>query len=113
MGSVHVQYHATLPGDGNAYIDYLNVNYYPGLNGNSALNHYDFRQIYGTQLVKGMQVSNVNANGATLQSGYPDRIFDQKQIDIAPGIAAQVGGFMDGDNVTINYGIISSTSSNY
>ncbi len=31
MGSVHVQYRATMPGDGNVYIDYLYLNYYPGL----------------------------------------------------------------------------------
>lgn len=116
MGSVHVQYHVTLPGDGNVYIDYLNLNYYPGLNGSSALNHYDFRQIYGTQQVNGIQVSKLSVPHTTLSLTYPDRVFDQKQIDVAPvnGSPNQVspftvGEFIDQDNVTASYGIMGAT----
>lgn len=117
-GSVHVQYHVTMdPGNSsNVYIDYLNLNYYPGLGGNSALNHYDFRQIYGTQtLSDGTAVSTLQVTAPTLPSGYPDRVFDQKQIDVAPGIGSTsspvtVGEFVDQDNVTASYGILGAVT---
>lgn len=117
-GSVQVQYHVTVDtaNSNTVYIDYLNLNYNPVLNGNSALNHYDFRQIYGTKtLSDGTVVSLLSVPGSSLPSTYPDRVFDQKQIDVAPGVGSTSnpvtqGEFVDQDNVTAGYGIMGSVT---
>jgi Chitobiase/beta-hexosaminidase C-terminal domain len=117
-GSVHVQYHVTFkPGDtsvcmldgtsGTAvecvFIDYLIVNNVK----------YDFHSIYGTQTVSGVAgYSALTVPAYTYTYGI-DRVFDQKQIDVASGIGstsspAQVGEFIDRDNVTASFGVIVS-----
>lgn len=109
-GSVHVQYHATRdPGILNCnsntvecvYIDYLNLNYYPTLGGANNDNHNTFSGLY--------------VPAASLGSTYPDRVFNQQQMNVAHGIGStsnpvQVGEYIDGDNVTASWGVLGSNS---
>ncbi|HTV16064.1 MAG TPA: chitobiase/beta-hexosaminidase C-terminal domain-containing protein [Acidobacteriaceae bacterium] len=107
-GSVHVQYHVTIdPGNtgctdakGNTvecmYIDYLTVNNFDVFN----------KATYGSQ---------ISFPATTIQSTYPDRIFDQKQIDMKadPNYVdnpIQVGEYVDQDNVTASFGVLASQS---
>jgi hypothetical protein len=119
-GSVHVQYHVTFkPGDtsvcmingksGTAvecvFIDYLIVNNVK----------YDFHSIYGTQTVGGVSGYSALTNPAYTYTYPVDRAFDQKQIDVKAGIGsvsspAEVGEFIDMDNVTASFGVIGSQS---
>lgn len=102
VGSVHVQYHATLiPSSNKISIDYLNLNYYPDL---------DYTNNDNNNVFSGFSVSV-----ATLPSGYPDRVFNQQQMDVAYGIGstsspAQIGEYVDEDNVTISWGILGRSS---
>lgn len=114
-GSVHVQYHATRnPGyTGNCtndgapveciYIDYLNLNYYPGLGGAISDNHNTFSGL------------SVPAKAFTSSSGYSSRTFNQMQMNIAAGKGSQsnpvtVGEYIDEDNVTASWGVLASGS---
>lgn len=117
-GSVHVQYHVTFkPGDtsvckedgtsGTAvecvFIDYLIVNNVK----------YDFHAIYGTQTVGGVSGYSALTVPAYAYTYGIDRVFDQKQIDVASGIGstsapAQVGEYIDRDNVTASFGVLGS-----
>jgi hypothetical protein len=117
-GSVHVQYHVTFkPGDtsvckengssGTAvecvFIDYLIVNNVK----------YDFHAIYGTQTVGGVPGYSALTVPAYAYTYGIDRVFDQKQIDVASGIGstsapAQVGEYIDKDNVTASFGVLGS-----
>jgi len=124
-GSVHVQYHVTFkPGDTSActldgtsgpngvpsgaavecvFIDYLIVNNVK----------YDFHLIYGTQTVGGVAGYSALTIPAFTYTYPVDRVFDQKQIDVASGIGStlspvQVGEFIDRDNVTASYGVLAS-----
>jgi hypothetical protein len=119
-GSVHVQYHVTfIPGytgycklreDGSTptecvFIDYLTVNNFDVFN----------KSTYGTMTVDGQTVSKLYVNGDTMSSSYPDRVFDQKQIDVSSaygssGSPVQVGEYIDKDNVTSSFGILASQS---
>jgi hypothetical protein len=124
-GSVHVQYHVTfLPGwtgtstcavGGTAeecvFIDYLTLNNVKS----------DFHSIYGTQTVDGTAgYSKLTVPATSLGSSYPDRVFDQKQIDTCsqtsqvPSVCASLGSatsplqvseYIDQDNVTASYGV--------
>lgn len=117
-GSVHVQYHVTFkPGDTSVcklggtsgaavecvFIDYLIVNNVK----------YDFHSIYGEQTVGGVAgYSALTVPAYTYTYGI-DRVFDQKQIDVASGIGstsspAEVGEYIDRDNVTASFGVIGS-----
>jgi hypothetical protein len=117
-GSVHVQYHVTFkPGDtsvckisgtsGTAvecvFIDYLIVNNVK----------FNFHSLYGEQTVGGVAgYSKLTVPAFTYTYGI-DRVFDQKQIDVAAGIGspsspAEVGEFIDKDNVTASFGVIGS-----
>ena len=119
MGSVHVQYHVTFDPGQNAcllngtsgaaveciFIDYLIVNNVK----------YDFHTIYGEQTVGG--VGGYSALTAPAYNyTYPsDRVFDQKQIDVKSGIGspsspAEVGEYVDRDNVTASFGILATQS---
>jgi hypothetical protein len=119
-GSVHVQYHVTFkPGDTSVcmingtsgtpvecvFIDYLIVNNVK----------YDFHSIYGTQTVGGVSGYSALTNPAYTYTYPVDRAFDQKQIDVKAGIGsvaspAEVGEFIDLDNVTASFGVIGSQS---
>ena len=119
-GSVHVQYHVTFkPGDtsvckengssGTAvecvFIDYLILNNV----------RYDFHGIYGTQTVSGVPGYSKLTVPAYAYTYGIDRVFDQKQIDVASGIGSpsspvQVGEFIDRDNVTASFGVVGSAS---
>ena len=119
-GSVHVQYHVTFkPGDtsvcledgtsGTAvecvFIDYLIVNNVK----------YDFHSIYGEQTVSGVAGYSALTVPAYVYTYGIDRVFDQKQIDVASGIGStsspvQVGEFIDRDNVTASFGVVASES---
>jgi hypothetical protein len=119
-GSVHVQYHVTFkPGDtsvcmengasGTAvecvFIDYLIVNNVK----------YDFHSIYGTQTVSGVSGYSALTVPAYNYTYGIDRVFDQKQIDVASGIGSptspvQVGEFIDRDNVTASFGVVGSAT---
>jgi hypothetical protein len=119
-GSVHVQYHVTfkpadtsvckLDGTSGAavecvFIDYLIVNNVK----------YNFHNIYGEQTVSGVAgYSALTVPAYTYTYGI-DRVFDQKQIDVASGIGstsspAKVGEFIDLDNVTASFGVLASQS---
>jgi hypothetical protein len=119
-GSVHVQYHVTfIPGytgyctlrqNGSVpaeciFIDYLKVNNFDVFN----------KSTYGTMTVDGQTVSKLYVDADTISSTWPDRIFDQKQIDVAPGVGStsnpvQVGEYIDHDNVTASFGVLASQS---
>jgi hypothetical protein len=119
-GSVHVQYHVTFkPGDTSVckengtsgaavecvFIDYLILNNVK----------YDFHGIYGTQTVSGVPGYSKLTVPAYVYTYGIDRVFDQKQIDVASGIGsptapAQVGEFIDRDNVTASFGVVGSAS---
>ena len=117
---MHVQYHVTFkPGDTSickengpsgtpvecVFIDYLTLNNV----------RYDFHGIYGTQTVGGVPgYSNLTVPAYVYTYGI-DRVFDQKQIDVASGIGspsapAQVGEFIDRDDVTASFGVVGSAS---
>lgn len=116
-GSVHVQYHAHRnPGDlacknvlNNVtynvecvYIDYLNLNYYPGLGNTNNDNQNTF---------SGLSVPAGSFNGAT----YPDRVYNQQQMNVAYKSAstsspAPVGEYLDVDDVTASWGVLASGS---
>jgi hypothetical protein len=120
MGSVHVQYHVTFkPGDTSVcklngtsgaavecvFIDYLIVNNVK----------YDFHTIYGVQTVGGVAGYSALTVPAYTYTYSPDRVFDQKQIDVKSGIGspsspAEVGEFVDRDNVTASFGVVASES---
>lgn len=119
-GSVHVQYHVTFkPGDSSVckedgtsgtavecvFIDYLLVNNVK----------YDFHSIYGEQTVGGVAGYSALTVPAYVYTYGIDRVFDQKQIDVASGIGStsspvQVGEFIDRDNVTASFGVVASES---
>jgi hypothetical protein len=118
-GSVHVQYHVTFDPGQNAclldvtsgapvecvFIDYLIVNNVK----------YDFHSIYGEQTVNGVGGYSALTVPAYNYTFSPDRIFDQKQIDVKSGIGspsspAEVGEFVDRDNVTASFGILATGS---
>jgi hypothetical protein len=119
-GSVHVQYHVTFkPGDTSVcklngtsgaavecvFIDYLIVNNV----------EYNFHTIYGTQTVGGVAGYSALTVPAYSYTYGIDRVFDQKQIDVASGIGstsspAKVGEFIDLDNVTASFGVLASQS---
>lgn len=119
-GSVHVQYHVSFkPGDtsvckedgtsGTAvecvFIDYLIVNNVK----------FDFHSIYGEQTVGGVAGYSALTVPAYDYTYGIDRVFDQKQIDVASGIGStsspvQVGEFIDHDNVTASFGVAGSAS---
>jgi hypothetical protein len=119
-GSVHVQYHVTfIPGYTGychlretpttpaecIFIDYLTVNNFSVFN----------KSTYGTMVVDGKTVSKLYVDADTISNTYPDRVFDQKQIDVAAGVASisnpvQVGEYIDRDNVTASFGILASQS---
>ena len=119
-GSVHVQYHVTFkPGDtslckengtgGTAvecvFIDYLILNNVK----------YDFHGIYGTQTVSGVAGYSKLTVPAYVYTYGIDRVFDQKQIDVAskigsPSSPVKVGEFIDRDNVTASFGVVGSAS---
>lgn len=119
MGSVHVQYHVTFdPGqnvcklDGTSgaavecvFIDYMTLNNVK----------YNFHTIYGEQTVNGVGGYSALTVPAYNYTYSPDRVFDQKQIDVKSGIGspsspAEVGEFIDRDNVTASWGILASSS---
>ena len=117
-GSVHVQYHVTfIPGYTGycslrqslstpaecIFIDYLKVNNFDVFN----------KSTYGTMTVDGQTVSKLYVDADTISSTYPDRVFDQKQLDVAPGVGTtsnpvQVGLYVDRDNVTASFGVLAS-----
>jgi hypothetical protein len=119
-GSVHVQYHVTfIPGYTGychlrqspstpaecIFIDYLKVNNFDVFN----------KATYGTMTVDGQTVSKLYVDADTISSTWPDRVFDQKQIDVAPGVGStsnpvQVGEYIDHDNVTASFGVLASQS---
>jgi hypothetical protein len=87
------------------FIDYLIINNVK----------YDFHSIYGTQTVSGVPgYSALTVPAYTYTYGI-DRVYDQKQIDVASGIGsptspARVGEFVDWDNVTASFGVIGAQS---
>lgn len=116
-GSVHVQYHVTFIPNYTGYctlrgsstpaecifIDYLKVNNVDVFNKNT----------YGTMTVDGQTVSKLYVDADTISSTWPDRVFDQKQLDVAPNPAyvtnpIQVGEYIDHDNVTASFGVVAS-----
>lgn len=119
-GSVHVQYHVTfIPGYTGychlrqspstpaecIFIDYLKVNNFDVFN----------KDTYGTMTVDGQTVSKLYVDASTIPTSYPDRVFDQKQIDVAPNASyvadpVQVGEYVDQDNVTASFGILARQS---
>ena len=119
-GSVHVQYHVTfIPGYTGScklrqdpstptecvYIDYLKVNNFDVFNKSS----------YGTMTVDGQTVSKLYVDADTMSPTWPDRVFDQKQIDVAPSVGStnspvQVGEYVDQDNVTSSFGVLATQS---
>jgi hypothetical protein len=119
MGSVHVQYHVTFDPGQNAclengksgtpvecvYIDYMTLNNVK----------YDFHALYGEQTVNGVPGYSALTVPAYIYTYAPDRVFDQKQIDVKGGIGspsspAEVGEYVDRDNVTASFGILASGS---
>jgi hypothetical protein len=120
-GSVHVQYHVTFkPNDtslchlnnnpSNAAVECIFIDY---LIINNVKN--DFHSIYGTQTVGGVAGYSKLYVPAYTYTYSKDRVFDQKQIDVASGIGspsapAEVGEFLDRDNVTASFGVIASQS---
>lgn len=119
-GSVHVQYHVSFIPNYTGYcslrqspstpaecvfIDYLMVNNFDVFNKNT----------YGTMTVDGQTVSKLYVDADTISSTYPDRVFDQKQLDVAanPDYVSdpvQVGEYIDRDNVTASFGVVASQS---
>lgn len=119
-GSVHVQYHVSfIPGYTGychlrqspstpaecIFIDYLTVNNFDVFN----------KDTYGTMTVDGQTESTLYVDASTIPSTYPDRIFDQKQIDVAPNASyatnpVQVGEYIDRDNVTASFGVLARQS---
>jgi hypothetical protein len=114
-GSVHVQYHVTFkPADTSVcklspsnpqpvecvFIDYLYLNNV----------QYNFHTIYGEQTVSGVAgYSALTVPAYTYTYGI-DRVYDQKQLDVAPGVGSpsnpvKVGEFFDQDDVTASFGI--------
>jgi hypothetical protein len=119
MGSVHVQYHVTFDPGQNAcllngksgapvecvFIDYMILNNVK----------FDFHALYGEQTVNGVPGYSALTVPAYIYTYPPDRVFDQKQIDVKGGIGspsspAEVGEFVDRDNVTASFGILASGS---
>lgn len=119
MGSVHVQYHVTFDPGQNAcllngksgaavecvFIDYMILNNVK----------YDFHALYGEQTVGGVAGYSALTVPAYNYTWPPDRVFDQKQIDVKGGIGspsspAEVGEYVDRDNVTASFGILASRS---
>lgn len=87
------------------FIDYLIVNNVK----------YDFHSIYGTQTVSGVPGYSELTVPAYVYTYGIDRVFDQKQIDVASGIGSptspvQVGEFIDRDNVTASFGVVGSAT---
>jgi Chitobiase/beta-hexosaminidase C-terminal domain len=119
-GSVHVQYHVTFIPNYTGYcslrqststpaecifIDYLKVNNVDVFN----------KDTYGTMTVDGQTVSKLYVDADTISSTYPDRVFDQKQLDVAANPSyvtdpVQVGEYIDRDNVTASFGVVASQS---
>lgn len=119
MGSVHVQYHVTFDPGVNAcllngksgaavecvFIDYMILNNVK----------YDFHALYGEQTVNGVPGYSALTVPAYVYTYPPDRVFDQKQIDVKGGIGSpsspvEVGEFIDRDNVTASFGVLASAS---
>ena len=116
-GSVHVQYHVTfipnytgsctLRGSSTPaeciFIDYLKVNNVDVFN----------KDTYGTMTVDGQTVSKLYVDADTISNTWPDRVFDQKQIDVGANPdyvtdPVQVGEYIDRDNVTASFGVVAS-----
>jgi hypothetical protein len=118
-GSVHVQYHVTfdpgqnvclLNGKSGAPVECIFIDY-------MILNNvkYDFHDLYGEQTVNGVPGYSALTIPAYIYTYSPDRVFDQKQIDVKGGIGspsapAEVGEFVDRDNVTASFGVLASGS---
>ena len=119
VGSVHVQYHVTFDPGVNAcllngksgtavecvFIDYMILNNVK----------YDFHALYGEQTVNGIPGYSALTVPAYNYTYPPDRVFDQKQIDVKGGIGspsspAEVGEYIDRDNVTASFGVLASGS---
>ena len=119
MGSVHVQYHVTFDPGQNAcllngksgapvecvFIDYMILNNVK----------FDFHALYGEQTVNGVPGYSALTVPAYIYTYPPDRVFDQKQIDVKGGIGSpsspvEVGEFIDRDNVTASFGVLASGS---
>ena len=119
MGSVHVQYHVTLAPGQNAcllngksgapvecvFIDYMILNNVK----------YDFHDLYGEQTVNGVPGYSALTVPAYIYTFPPDRVYDQKQIDVKGGIGSpsspvEVGEYIDRDNVTASFGVLASRS---
>ena len=119
MGSVHVQYHVTfdpgvnaclLNGKSGAAVECIFIDYFIVNNVK-----YDFHALYGEQTVNGVPGYSALTIPAYKYTYGIDRIFDQKQIDVKGGIGspsspAEVGEFVDRDNVTASFGILASGS---
>jgi hypothetical protein len=76
---------------------------------------YDFHTIYGEKTVSGVAGYSALTIPAWVYTYSSDRVFDQKQIDVKSGIGstsspAEVGEFVDRDNVTASWGILASAS---
>ena len=120
-GSVHVQYHVTFDPGVNAcllngksgapvecvFIDYMILNNVK----------YDFHALYGEQTVNGVPGYSALTVPAYIYTYPPDRVYDQKQIDVKGGIGSpsspvEVGQYIDRDNVTASFGVLASGSYN-
>jgi hypothetical protein len=116
-GSVHVQYHVTfdpgvnaclLNGKSGAAVECIFIDY-------MILNNvkYDFHALYGEQTVNGVPGYSALTIPAYIYTYPPDRVYDQKQIDVKGGIGSpsspvEVGQFIDRDNVTASFGVLAS-----
>lgn len=119
MGSVHVQYHVTFDPGVNAcllngksgaavecvFIDYMILNNVK----------FDFHALYGERTVNGVPGYSALTVPAFIYTYPPDRVFDQKQIDVKGGIGSQsspaeVGEYIDRDNVTASFGVLAGGS---
>jgi hypothetical protein len=76
---------------------------------------YDFHALYGEQTVNGVPGYSALTIPAYIYTYPPDRVYDQKQIDVKGGIGSpsspvEVGQFIDRDNVTASFGVLASGS---
>jgi hypothetical protein len=76
---------------------------------------YDFHGIYGTQTVSGVPGYSKLTVPAYVYTYGIDRVYGQKQIDVAsgkgsPAFPVQVGEFIDRDDVTASFGVAGSAS---
>lgn len=76
---------------------------------------FDFHALYGEQTVNGVPGYSALTIPAYVYTYPPDRVFDQKQIDVKAGIGSpsspvEVGEYIDRDNVTASFGVLASGS---